>query len=373
MAHRPQNTITIREVARHAGVSRATVSNVLHGRDSHVAHETKESVLRAIKDLNYRPPLSTSQAAELSYSLGLLIQNQDSHPLTRHGYYVPVFEGFLTGAIQKKRSVTIMNETLWDSAQKGIRQYCDGRIDGIMVTAPPIECAFIDELKSRGFPMIVMGGCQDDPEIASVNCENREGGRKAASHLASLGHVNVAYIGYGPENYDCRLRQEGFEREVSDRGLAHPSVFHVGGGLGSQEMVRMVMGSPEGNRVPTGIFCFNDEIASKVLAGLRGLGFRVPAEVSVVGFDQTVEAIREPELFTTIRQPIREMAFQAASLLVDMTTPVKNGERRPVTKLIFQPELIVGRTTGPAPSRGTVSQTKSLKPLQQIAPESHIK
>lgn len=373
MAHRSQNTTTIREVARHAGVSRATVSNVLHGRDSHVAHETKESVLRAIKDLNYRPPLSTSQAAELSYSLGLLIQNQDAHPLTRHGYYVPVFEGFLTGALQHKRSVTIMNESLWESAHKGIRQYCDGRIDGILVAAPPIECAFVDELKSRGFPMVVMGGCQDDPEIATVNCENKEGGRKAASHLASLGHVNLAYIGFGPEKNDCRLRQIGFEQEIAAQGLHRPQVFHVGGELGSADMVRMVMGSPEKGKCPTAIFCFNDEIASKILAGLRGLGFRVPAEVSVVGFDQTVEAIREPEVFTTIRQPIRDMALQAASLLVELTSPMRNGERRPVTKLVYQPELIVGRTTGPVPIRTGAVMRRSSTSEQPIATESHIK
>lgn len=373
MAHRQQNTITIREVARHAGVSRATVSNVLHGRDGHVATDTKESVLRAIKDLNYRPPLSTSQAAELSLSLGLLIQNQDAHPLTRHGYYVPVFEGFLTGALQHKRSVTIMTESLWESAQKGIRQYCDGRIDGILVAAPPLECAFVDELKSRGFPMVVMGGCQDDPEVASVNCENKEGGRKAACHLAAHGHVNLAYIGFGPQNHDCRLRQDGFEQELASQGLPAPQIFHVGGELGSTDMVRMVMGSHERGKSPTAIFCFNDEIASKTLAGLRGLGFRVPAEVSVIGFDQTVEAIREPEVFTTIRQPIREMALQAASLLVEMTAPLKNGERRPVTKLVYQPELIVGRTTGPVPVRTGLVQRKSSTSEIPIATESHIK
>lgn len=373
MAERPTNTITIREVARHAGVSRATVSNVLHGRDNHVAQATKESVLRAIKDLNYRPPLSSSQSAELAYSLGLLIQNQDSHPLTRHGYYVPVFEGFLTGAIQKKRSVTIMNESLWESAHKGIRQYCDGRIDGIMVAAPPIECPFIEELKSRGYPFIVMGGCQDDPEIASVNCENKEGGRKAAMHLASLGHVNTAYIGYGPQNYDCRLRQEGFEQELSSKGLPSPLILHVGGQLGSEEMARLLMNSPEPGPTPTAIFCFNDEIASKALLGLKGLGYRVPAEVSVMGFDQTIESTRGPETLTTIRQPIREMAFQAASLLVDMTIPSRNGVRKPVTKLIFQPELIVGRSTGPAPTRPANSQPSRIPKPHRITPESHTK
>lgn len=351
MSQTAHKTATIREVARKAGVSRATVSNVLHGRDERVGSATKESVLQAIKDLNYRPPLSTSQGAELSYSLGLLIQNQDSHPLTRHGYYVPLFEGFLSGSIAKKRSVTIMNESLWDSAQKGIRQYCDGRVDGILIAAPPHGCSFIQELKDRGFPFIVMGGCQTDPEIASVNCENKQGGRKAAAHLAELGHTCIAYVGLGSDNYDSDLRQQGFVEELAARGIAPPIVHLLDSLPNAESVARIIFASNDLSERPTGVFCFNDEVARKLVESLKELGIRVPEDVSVIGFDHTFEATKWPERLTTIRQEIFAMAEQGAMLLADMTAAAASGRRPPITKLIFQPDLVLGHTTGPAPSR----------------------
>lgn len=351
MSQAAHRSATIREVARKAGVSRATVSNVLHGRDGRVGSATKESVLQAIKDLNYRPPLSSSQGAELSHSLGLLIQNQDAHPLTRHGYYVPLFEGFLSGSIAKKRSVTIMNESLWDSAQKGIRQYCDGRVDGILIAAPPLGCTFLQELKDRGFPFIVIGGCQNDSEIASVNCENKQGGRKAAAHLAELGHTNIAYIGLGGANYDSDLRQQGFTEELISRGLPAPMIHVLADLPNAESVARIIFASSELDQRPTAVFCFNDEVARKLVESLKELGIRVPEEVSVIGFDHTFEATRGPERLTTIRQEIFEMAAQGAMLLADMTTAAAEGRRPPITKLVFQPDLVLGHTTGPAPSR----------------------
>jgi DNA-binding LacI/PurR family transcriptional regulator len=316
-------------------------------------------VLQAIKDLNYRPPLSTSQGAELSHSLGLLIQNQDSHPLTRHGYYVPLFEGFLSGSIAKKRSVTIMNESLWDSAQKGIRQYCDGRVDGILIAAPPLGCTFIEELKGRGFPFIVIGGCQDDPEIASVNCENKQGGRKAAAHLADLGHTSIAYIGLGEANYDSDLRQQGFTDELVSRGIPSPMI-HVMDGLPNAESVaRTIFASSELDQRPTAVFCFNDEVARKLVESLKELGFRVPEDVSVIGFDHTFEATKGPERLTTIRQEIYDMAVQGALLLADMTVAAAAGRRTPITKLVFQPDLVLGHTTGPAPTRHSILSNRT--------------
>ncbi len=368
MSQTAHKTATIREVARKAGVSRATVSNVLHGRDSRVGSATRESVLQAIKDLNYRPPLSTSQGAELSYSLGLLIQNQDAHPLTRHGYYVPLFEGFLSGSIAKNRSVTIMNESLLNSAQKGIRQYCDGRVDGILIAAPPLGCTFIEELKGRGFPFIVMGGCQNDPEIASVNCENKQGGRKAAAHLADLGHANIAYIGLGTDNYDSDLRQEGFVEELALRGLPAPMIHVIPGLPNAESAARTIFASGDLDQRPTAVFCFNDEVARKLVESLKELGIRVPEDVSVVGFDHTFEATKGPERLTTIRQEIFDMAVQGAILLADMTTAAAEGRRSPITKLVFQPDLVQGHTTGPAPSRHSLVSQQN--PLGAITKQS---
>lgn len=372
MSQTAHKTATIREVAKKAGVSRATVSNVLHGRDGRVGSATKESVLQAIKDLNYRPPLSTSQGAELSFSLGLLIQNQDSHPLTRHGYYVPLFEGFLSGSITKKRSVTIMNESLWESAQKGIRQYCDGRVDGILIAAPPHGCTFIEELKQRGFPFVVMGGCQNDPEIASVNCENKQGGRKAAAHLADLGHTNIAYVGLGSDNYDSDLRKQGFIEELVSRGLGAPMIHTLEGLPNAESVARIIFASSDLEQRPTAVFCFNDEIARNLVESLKELGIRVPEDVSVVGFDHTFEATRGPERLTTIRQEIFEMASQGAILLADMTSAAAEGRRPAVTKLIFQPDLVQGHTTGPAPSRHSLvsNQTQSGSFIKQSESQS---
>lgn len=350
MASSPPKPATIREVARIAGVSRATVSNVLHGRDGRVAPATQERVLAAIKELNYRPPLApATSSGAMAASIGFLVQNQERHLITRHGFYASLFEGYLYGASAAEFSVTVMVEALWENAKAAVRRYCDGRIDGILIVSPPVNSDIVDHFTNRGFPTVVLGGHASTPDVCAVNCDNRAGGRLAAQHLVELGHTELAYITFREQNEDSIGRYQGFSDEARRLGLAEPQMHCFTGVSDKDEINKAVYAATE--RRATGIFCFNDEAARFSVDALAEMGLSVPDDVSIVGFDDTQDSRIGSVPITTVRQPIFEMAEHAAVLLIELAKAQSNGLRLPVTKQIFQPEFVARRSTGPVPAR----------------------
>jgi LacI family transcriptional regulator len=334
----PASPARIADVAARAGVGVATVSRVLNGSAS-VAPGTRERVLEAIEVLKYRP---SSVARNLSLRRTLVI-----------GVVVPFFTS--PSAVERVRGIVAALEgspydlALFDveSADRQRRAFellgRGDRADGLLVVSLIPPAAELGRLEAVHMPTVLVDAPHD--AFPSVVVDDVAGGDLATRHLIELGHRAIAFIGDKPPDrfrfHASRDRTSGYERALRRAKLAvRPD--YVRAGTHSRHVARSIaeelLRLPER---PTAIFAASDIQALGVLEAARGLGIRVPEELSVVGYDD-IEMASYAGL-TTVRQPLFESGRRGAELLLGAL-----GGNTPSTRVeTLQLDLIVRGTTRP--------------------------
>lgn len=311
-------TITIRDVAAKAGVTKAVVSAVLNGRFTtvRVSEETRERVRQAAKELHYRPnALARALKQKRTDAIGIVPQ---------WAGYLSVWSGF-TGEMMQGVSATAIREgygvLLNFRAEAGLEQesagITDGRIDGALLwrhSADPLA----QRLHERKFPAVMMFGSHDDAAIWYVDCDNRLGGRLAMEHLLGLGHTRIAHLTTHSDERYVQDRRAAYQEAMRHAGLAvRPEWIIDVGWEGSPENafepLRALLTAPER---PTALFAWYDGVAIKVLHKAQEWGLRVPEDLSIIGFDSTAQCLLTTPPLTSVRQPIRDIADCAATLLI---------------------------------------------------------
>lgn len=332
--------ITIAQIADRAGVSSATVSKVLNGRDD-VAADTRAAVQRLLDDAGYarrgRGPRAPSRLLDLVVT-----------DLTTQ-WAGEVLRGAEEETQQRGVGLVV---TATHSREVGARTWLDALQSrdsaGVVLVASRLAHEAAAELSALGTPLVVVdpvGGF--DPTVPSVGAANWAGGLAATEHLVALGHRRIAVITGPPELVCSRERLDGYRTAmaraglpVDDRWIRYGNFYPGDGRTGAAELLELA--DP-----PTAIFAGSDQQATGVYAEARHRGIRLPEELSVVGFDD-VQLCQwlVPEL-TTVRQPMADMARVAARMVLDAVGPWRP-ERVPSVELAT--ELVVRASTGP-PSR----------------------
>ena len=328
------------DIARHAGVSEATVSRVLNDKPG-VGQETRKAVLTALDVLGYERPARLRQRS--AGLVGMVTPELDN----------PVFPMFAQAAegVLAQRGFT---PVLCTQTPGGITEdeYVDllleRNVSGILfVSGKHADTAASHEryhtLVSRGLPIVLVNGYSDAIPAAFISADDRAAGRLAVNHLAALGHTRIGFTS-GPERYvPVRRKLAGFhaamaEHGMDSEGLVELSLFGVEGG--SAAAGRLI------ERGVTAMVCGSDMMALGAIRAARQYGLRVPADFSVVGYDDSqLIAFTDPPL-TTVRQPVTAMAMAAVRALCDEIAgyPVSHAE------YVFDPELVVRSSTAVAPS-----------------------
>jgi LacI family transcriptional regulator, galactose operon repressor len=312
MAELAQSRVTIREVAELAGVSIATVSRVLNGRDD-VAPETRELVGRVIRERGY---VANRGARGLSAGrtglVGLLV------PLVYPQYFSSILSG-AAEALHENDLRAVLSPTghQHDREQVSIDRLGHGLTDGALIVLPEESSEELVRLLDGGYRFVVIDPrLRLDDRIASVSAAHTTGAGQATQHLLALGHRRIAAV-IGPRGWVAtEERRRGYHAALAaagvmpDPALEIESNFEIGGG-------KVAAGALLDLREPpTAIFAFNDNLAIGAIQAAHARGLRVPEDLSVVGFDDIESAtIVTPEL-TTIRQPLAEMGRTAVSLLM---------------------------------------------------------
>ncbi|HUZ81363.1 MAG TPA: LacI family DNA-binding transcriptional regulator [Gaiellaceae bacterium] len=329
----------IRDVASRAGVGVATVSRVLNGR-AHVAGPTKERVLTAMRELDYRP---SSIARNLSFRRTMVV-----------GVVVP----FLTSpsAVERVRGIVEVlaasdyDLALYDVESEDRRRRAfellgrPDRTDGLLVVSLIPDAAAVARLQAARIPCVLVDGSH--PHLPHVISDDVHGGELATRHLLELGHRRIALIGdKPPDPYrlgGSRDRTSGYQRALAQAGVASRPDY-LRGGTQSREEARAIaeelLGLPD---PPTAVFACSDVEALGVLEAAAALGLHVPGDVSIVGFDD-IEIASYVGL-TTIRQPLLESGRRGAALLL---ATLAGGGATVSEELGL--ELVARRTTGPPP------------------------
>jgi len=328
------------EVAKKVGVSEATVSRVLNGKAG-VSDSTREAVLTALDVLGYeRPTRLRGQRARL---IGLVVPEVQN----------PIFPALaeVIGANLAQRGFT---PVLCTRAAGGMSEanYVDMLLEqhasGVVFAGGNYhEAAAPHEhyrlLRARGVPVVLINAAVDNLGFPCVSTDDASAAVQAFTHLSALGHERIGLV-LGPEDHMPSRRKLAAFTEAAERaGISAAPVEHAlfsleGGQAATTRMLR------EG---VTGVICASDVLALGAIRAVRRAGLTVPGDVSVVGYDDSTWLNCTDPPLTTVRQPIQSMGRSAVALLVNqMETVIAHPE-----ELLFEPELVVRGSTGPAPLR----------------------
>jgi DNA-binding LacI/PurR family transcriptional regulator len=328
------------DVAKKVGVSEATVSRVLNGKAG-VSDNTREAVLTALDVLGYeRPTQLRGQRARL---IGLVLPELQN-PI------FPALAEVIGGALAQRgftpvlctRTAGGLSEA--DYVDMLLEQHASGVVFAgghFAELAAPHDHYRL--LHSRGIPVVLVNAAIDNLGFPCVATDDLSAAGQAFGHLVALGHERIGLV-LGPDDHmPSRRKLAAFQDHVARAGFAVAPVEHAlfsleGGQAAATRMLR------EG---VTGIICGSDVLALGAIRAVRRAGQSVPADVSVVGFDDSGWLNCTDPPLTTVRQPIESMGKAAVALLVNqMEAVVAHPE-----ELLFEPELVVRGSTGPAPVR----------------------
>lgn len=340
MAQAAHQRLTIREIADLAGVSIATVSRVLNGRDD-VSEETRDLVSRVIRENGYIAHRSArGLSAGRSGLVGVLL------PLVFPAY----FSGILAGAAEalSERDLQIVLSPTGGEHEREVSTVdrLHGLTDGALIILPEESSEELERLLDSGFRFVVLDPLMPLHErIPSVSAAHTSGADQAMRHLLNLGHRRVGQI-TGPRGWVATEdRRRGYRAALAaagilpDPALEQEAVPEIEPGREAAERL-LDLSDP-----PTAIFAFNDNIAIGTIQAARARGLRVPEDLSVVGFDDIEHATVVSPALTTVRQPLAEMGRTGVSLLMRLL------ERQRVETLHVElaTRLVVRDSTAPPP------------------------
>jgi DNA-binding LacI/PurR family transcriptional regulator len=328
------------EVAKKVGVSEATVSRVLNGKAG-VSDSTREAVLTALDVLGYeRPSKLRGQRARL---IGLVV------PEVQNPIFPALAEVIGANLAQRGFTPVLCTRTAGGLSEANyVDMLLEQHASGVVFAGGNFaEAAAAHEhyrlLRTRGIPVVLINAAVDNLGFPCVSTDDGSAVRQAFTHLSALGHDRIGLV-LGPEDHmPSRRKLAAFTLAAESARLSAAPVEHAlfsleGGQAATTRMLR------EG---VTGVICASDVLALGAIRAVRRAGLTVPGDVSVVGYDDSTWLNCTDPPLTTVRQPIQSMGSSAVALLVNQmeTMPAHPEE------LLFEPELVVRGSTGPAPLR----------------------
>ncbi|MFJ8687751.1 LacI family DNA-binding transcriptional regulator [Micromonospora wenchangensis] len=332
---RPERAAVMSDVAQLAGVSHQTVSRVLNNHPS-VRPETRERVLRAVHQLNYRPnALARGLAGRRSRVIGVV-----SFDTILFGPAATLL-GIERAARAAGYGISIV--TLERLDRSGMRSAIDAlteqSVAGVVVITPMMTASVAVHGLPTGVPAVVVEASGDSGELPSISVDQVAGARLAVRHLLDLGHETVWHIA-GPRDWlEARDRVDGWRQTLEQAGRPVPPVI-VGdwSPRAGYELGQSLVERPD----VTAVFCANDHQALGLLRALHQRGARIPEDVSVVGFDDIPEAEYLSPPLTTVRQDFDEVGRRCVAALLELFDGTGAGTPRPQV----EPVLVVRASSG---------------------------
>jgi len=331
--------LTIKDIAKKAEVSVATVSKVMNGYDD-IGEVTKAKVLKIIKENNYRPNANAqSLRTNKSFLVGLFFKDhQDS------GVKHPFFRGIISGLEERlleNNYDMILFSANWED-QFSYLEKCQFRnVDGAILMGVPKDDPKLPELLKAKIPSVFIDLDISDDKASYIISDNEKGAREAVRHLAELGHQKIAVIEGEEITIPTQKRLAGYKAEMKAQNLEIKDDwiiqgrFSVDGGIKAMEKILKLEDRP------TAIFCMGDEIAVGAMQTIKEAGLNVPDDFSIVGFDDIeISQYLNPAL-TTIRQQKDEMGIEAANMVLEM---INNPEKK-VEAEIIDTEFVLRNST----------------------------
>ena len=332
---------TIRDVARLAGVSVATVSRVVNDRPD-VAPETREAVMHYVRELSF----STNRSAR-ALSGGKTGLVGFTIPFVMGDYYSWILAG-ATEALHEQDMRAVLCPTLHEHDREAalVERLLRGTTDGAILVLPSESAEELRELGTQGFPFVIIDPAMPlDERIPVVSATHSAGARAATDHLLELGHRRIGMIAGRKGWVATEERINGYQAALASAGVAPAPQLVVTGDFEMEGGYRAARQLLTRTDPPTAIFASNDNMAIGALRAAADLGLSVPGQLSVVGFDDSeLSRVVTPAL-TTVWQPLEEMGRMAVSLLARLI----DRQRVETLRVELATRLVVRDSTAPPP------------------------
>src|SRR3984885_3367432 len=333
--------MNIKEVARLAKVSTATVSRTINGSDK-VTAATAERVRQAIETLKYYPNTNARALGSGRSSLYGLIISDITNP-----FFPELVKSFEDVAVQFGQEVLIANtNSAPHRMEVCVSRMLQRKVDGVAIMASEMDEHLIDELSSRSIPLVFLDTGTPQKGISNIAIDYASGIDAAVEHLSALGHTSIGFISGPMTLTSARVRRRAFMQSLKrkglylDRRLIEEGNHRMDGG--HEAMIRLLGKDPR----PTAVLTSNDMTAIGPIGALSEHGLKVPRDISMIGFDDIeLSAFTQPALTTVrlSRPAIAKVAFRALYNTYQ-SGAIKGAE------YAIQPTLIVRKSTGPRPA-----------------------
>uniref|UniRef100_A0A831X1K2 LacI family transcriptional regulator n=2 Tax=Thermorudis TaxID=1649508 RepID=A0A831X1K2_9BACT len=336
--------VTVRQVAREAGVSVATVSHYLNGRYSEMSAATRERVQATIERLGYRPnELARSLARRRTATIGLIISS-----LT-NSLYPLVILGAEAACRRAEYSLLLADAPDVESERRAVDLMRRKQVDGLIlfsISLIGIANEHLFRAQAEGTPVVVINrDLPAEAPISQIQFDNFRGAYLATKHLIELGHRRIAHITHPLNRFTAISRRAGYTAALAEAGLEHDPSLVVSGDYSFEsgyEATRSLL-----ERQPSAVFVGSDAMAAGALRALRDTGREVPRDLSLVAFGNPDYIRYSTPALTTVDLPIAEAGAIAVELLLE-----RIGEpEAPAQTRVLQPKLLIRETTAPPQPR----------------------
>jgi LacI family transcriptional regulator len=338
------NKVTLKFLAEHLGLSKAAISSVLNNSPlaRSFAPETRERIYKAAEQYKYKPNYFARYLSHRrSYLIGVL------SPDLAEGYNAGVLGGIEDYLLQSDYRYFLATHE-WSKAriERTIEMFLERGVDGIILINTPLSTE-VD------LPLAVIGKAKSIKRGVSITIDNHAGVRRALEHLVSLGHRKIAFIKGHKDSADTEDRWDAFVSAARSLSIkVDPKLVVQLKRLGAQQISAIEEGAScaqqlfARHREFTALMAFNDISAIGAMNRFREHGWRIPQDLSVVGFDDALAARIVYPALTTVRQPLQLMGETAAREVIHAIT---NGVRH--QRLVLTPQLVVRNSTAPTRSK----------------------
>ena len=335
---------TLADVGREAGVSAMAVSAALNETrtSARISDQTKAKILEVAERLGYRPNIAARALVKSRMNtIGVAVQWEGEE---LNNYFVEIFNGIIESATRHGQTTTVFTFRNWAEDIDRLCGVCDGRIDGMVLVAP----IFTQELAAKlphHTPFVTLHANAETAGIVNIESDEERGARDIVTRLVELGHRRIMHLSGARGLVGAERRIKGYQRALKEAGITLAPELLVEANFtvseGRKSMLNWLENHPRSSW-PDAVFCGNDAIAIGCLEALASEGIRVPDDVSVCGFDDTIAARTTMPQLATVRQPLRAMGSRAVDILMRRIDAM-HGRAQDITvsPIVFDTEVVI--------------------------------
>ncbi|HWL14165.1 MAG TPA: LacI family DNA-binding transcriptional regulator [Opitutus sp.] len=353
MKNKTIRAATLADVGRAAGVSAMAASAVLNGAktSSRISEATRQRILDAAARLRYRP--NATARALVNRRMNTIGVAAIIGEGELNDYALEVFLGILGQAAHHDQSTTMFGLHDWGRDTSRLHQICDSRIDGLILIAPMFTREAVKTLPVHT-PFVSLHANSVLPNVVNIESDEERGAFEMVRHLIGRGHRRIMHIAGDRGQVGAERRIAGYRRALAQSRIRFDDSLLLFGSYSAEIArgeVRRWLGEHRGRLLPQAIFCANDGMAIGAMEALAEAGLRVPDDVSVAGFDDTLAARMCVPQLTTMRQPLKAMGARAVEVLLD-SIKRQGGADVPESEnpLVFPVELVERASVASPPS-----------------------